>query len=66
MKQKGVIQNGENKAKQKSLQLSRDSSINFKAVDDEPRQVELSFSSEEPYDRWFGPEISAIKMVLAI
>lgn len=45
------------KNNQRNLQLSRDTSINFKAIDDESRQVELSFSSEEPYDRWFGPEI---------
>ncbi|WP_041272392.1 HK97 family phage prohead protease [Desulfitobacterium hafniense] len=44
-------------SKKKNLQLSRDSSISLKAMDKETRQVELSFSSEEPYDRWFGPEI---------
>nr|DAP86002.1 MAG TPA: major capsid protein [Caudoviricetes sp.] len=25
--------------------------------EDDNRQVQLSFSSEEPYQRWFGPEI---------
>lgn len=44
-------------SKQKNLEFSRDSSINFKAIDEEKRQVELSFSSEEPYERWFGIEI---------
>ncbi|KAB8126914.1 caudovirus prohead protease [Gracilibacillus oryzae] len=43
--------------KRKTIELSRDTTINAKAIDDEKRQVELSFSSEEPYDRWFGPEI---------
>lgn len=43
--------------KQRSLELSRDSSINFRAINEEKRQVELSFSSEEPYTRWFGIEI---------
>lgn len=38
-------------------QLKRYSNINLRAVNDEARQIELSFSSEEPYDRWFGPEI---------
>lgn len=32
-------------------------SINVREIDEEKRQVELSFSSEEPYERWFGPEI---------
>ncbi|MGP7817763.1 HK97 family phage prohead protease [Niallia sp. 01092] len=43
--------------KNKQLSLSRDYSINLRAVDEEKRQVELSFSSEEPYARWFGIEI---------
>ena len=29
----------------------------IRAVEGEERTVELSFSSEEPYYRWFGPEI---------
>ncbi|KYD02645.1 hypothetical protein B4102_0239 [Heyndrickxia sporothermodurans] len=48
-------------AKRKNQQLNRDSSINFRAIDEEKRQVELSFSSEEPYERWFGPEILSHK-----
>lgn len=31
--------------------------ISVREIDEEKRQVELSFSSEEPYERWFGPEI---------
>lgn len=31
--------------------------INLRAQNEEKRQVELSFSSEEPYQRWFGNEI---------
>jgi HK97 family phage prohead protease len=41
----------------KNLTLNRATSINFKAINEEKRQVELSFSSEEPYERWFGIEI---------
>lgn len=37
--------------------MHRSQPINFKAADDESRQVELSFSSEAPYERWFGAEI---------
>ena len=37
--------------------LKRFSSINVREIDEQKRQVELSFSSEEPYERWFGPEI---------
>ena len=29
----------------------------IRAVEGEERRFELSFSSEEPYQRWFGPEI---------
>ncbi|HWQ30681.1 MAG TPA: caudovirus prohead protease [Negativicutes bacterium] len=29
----------------------------IRAIDDGTRTVELSFSSEAPYERWFGPEI---------
>ncbi|OLN21450.1 caudovirus prohead protease [Domibacillus antri] len=39
------------------MQLNRDAAIDFRAVDEVKRQVELSFSSEEPYERWFGLEI---------
>jgi HK97 family phage major capsid protein len=37
--------------------LRRDYAIDRRTIDDEKRTVELSFSSEEPYDRWFGTEI---------
>ncbi|WP_084246910.1 HK97 family phage prohead protease [Rummeliibacillus stabekisii] len=33
------------------------SGVSIRQIDDATRQVELSFSSEEPYERWFGPEI---------
>ncbi|EFV78960.1 hypothetical protein HMPREF1013_00844 [Bacillus sp. 2_A_57_CT2] len=39
------------------VEYSRDTSINLRAINEEKRQVELSFSSEEPYERWFGMEI---------
>jgi HK97 family phage major capsid protein len=35
----------------------RQATIDRAAIDDEKRTVELSFSSEEPYDRYFGTEI---------
>lgn len=35
----------------------RQCEIDRAAIDDEKRTVELSFSSEEPYDRYFGTEI---------
>jgi HK97 family phage prohead protease len=47
--------------KTKDLTFNRATSINFKAIDEEKRQVELSFSSEEPYERWFGIEILSHK-----
>lgn len=41
----------------KNQAFNRATNIQFRAIDEEKRQVELSFSSEEPYERWFGPEI---------
>lgn len=35
----------------------RSAEIETRAIDGDKRTVELSFSSEEPYDRWFGTEI---------
>lgn len=38
--------------------LTRDLTINsIRSLDDEDRKFRLSFSSEEPYKRWFGQEI---------
>jgi HK97 family phage major capsid protein/HK97 family phage prohead protease len=37
--------------------LHRSASFDRAAVNDESRTVELAFSSEEPYGRWFGKEI---------
>ena len=31
--------------------------VQIRAVSEEEREIELSFSSENPVDRWFGPEI---------
>lgn len=42
-----------NKSKQGNL--SRE--FNLDSVNEEERSIELSFSSEEPYERWFGTEI---------
>lgn len=38
-------------------QFKRSFIIKKSAVDEEARTVELAFSSEEPYERWFGVEI---------
>lgn len=37
--------------------FQRDLNFEVRAVDEENRTVELSFSSEQPYQRWFGMEI---------
>lgn len=37
--------------------LHRDFSIDRRSIDPEKRTVDLSFSSEDPVDRWFGTEI---------
>jgi len=37
--------------------LRRIATFNREAVDEDTRTVRLSFSSEEPYERWFGDEI---------
>lgn len=37
--------------------MNRSLTIDVRALDAAKRQVELSFSSEEPYERWWGVEI---------
>jgi HK97 family phage major capsid protein/HK97 family phage prohead protease len=37
--------------------LRRNYAIDVRSIDDDKRTVDLSFSSEEPYQRWFGVEI---------
>ncbi|MFY0521013.1 HK97 family phage prohead protease [Lysinibacillus sp. UGB7] len=37
--------------------MKRNLTIDLRALDDDKRQVELSFSSEEAYERWWGMEI---------
>lgn len=41
----------------KPEQLTRELVLDIKASEADSRRVTLSFSSEEPYERWFGPEI---------
>ncbi|PIC80535.1 caudovirus prohead protease [Sporosarcina sp. P18a] len=41
----------------KNQTMKRDLSFNVRSLDEEKRSFELSFSSEEPYQRWFGSEI---------
>lgn len=43
--------------KVKSEKLFRSVAIERQAIDEENRTVEVAFSSEEPYGRWFGQEI---------
>lgn len=45
------------KEKEKKQRLERTFAITTRAVDEENRTVEISFSSEEPYQRWWGTEI---------
>lgn len=48
----------QNQMMNKESEMQRYSTgISVREIDEEKRQVELSFSSEEPYERWFGPEI---------
>ena len=49
--------NKENRKKWLSEKHERSMSISTRAIDEETRTVELAFSSEEPYERWFGMEI---------
>lgn len=37
--------------------MKRDLAFDVRSLDDDKRSFELSFSSEEPYQRWFGSEI---------
>ena len=41
----------------KNQTMNREITLDLKELNEETRQVELSFSSEEPYSRWFGEEI---------
>lgn len=41
----------------KNQKMERSLKIDLRELNSESRQVELSFSSEEPYERWFGREI---------
>lgn len=41
----------------KEHEFKRSIGAEVRAVEGEDRTIELSFSSEVPYDRWFGPEI---------
>ena len=45
------------KARHEDKTLFREASIDVKALEEGSRTVELSFSSETPYRRWFGDEI---------
>jgi HK97 family phage prohead protease len=37
--------------------MHRDIDFKVRAIDEEKRTVDLSFSSEQPYQRWFGMEV---------
>ena len=47
--------------KRKTLNLDRSFTFDRSAVNEEERTVDLAFSSEEPYERWYGTEILAHK-----
>ena len=47
----------EKETKNKTGSYERAFSGEMRAVSDDKRRVELSFSSEQPYSRWFGTEI---------
>lgn len=47
----------EHKSPQTGIQEHRTFEAQIRATDENSRTVELSFSSELPYERWFGPEI---------
>ena len=43
--------------KMKTQMMRREISINPEIVNDDSREMIVSFASEEPYERWFGTEI---------
>ena len=43
--------------------FNRAAPVDVRALDEDARTVEIAFSSEEPYDRWFGTEILGHKKV---
>lgn len=45
----------------KKNKMTREIPMSLRAIDEDKRQVELSFSSEKPYIRWFGEEILSHK-----
>ena len=47
----------EKQAPETGITQQRTIDISLRVVDEEKRTVELSFSSEQPYNRWFGVEI---------
>ena len=47
--------------KRKTTNLDRSFTFDRSAVNEEERTVDLAFSSEEPYERWYGTEILAHK-----
>lgn len=51
------IQLVRNKQNKDDVMQRHFSGISIREINSDTRQVELSFSSEEPYERWFGPEI---------
>lgn len=47
----------QNNRKLKTQNLDRSFKVDRSAIDEEARTVELAFSSEEPYERWYGTEV---------
>ena len=52
-----VKQRSQQKKPMNNQKMERNLTIDLRELNEDTRQVELSFSSEEPYERWFGNEI---------
>ena len=49
--------NSQRETKVNKSTWQRDKPLNLKSDSENERVITLSFSSEEPYERYFGPEI---------
>lgn len=52
-----MAKKSQNNRKLKTQNLDRSFKVDRAAVNEEARTVELAFSSEEPYERWYGTEV---------
>ncbi len=49
-----------NRAKKLEGKYERSFRLNRDAINEDERTVQLSFSSEEPYERYFGTEVASV------